>query len=283
LPRNRDAFQGAQALARGAQLDHLEAYIAAETNLTYLRRRWAFNDVFPNVDKPAHLAFWYGRFGPRPQREVLQFQRPNTTYKRWLFRKIQTRQTRHRNRALNSGARWRNGTPSTSGKPSKALPKLPPIPPYKPKDDPLPKSDDWYRQVISLGVKMAKSEARRMLALKTARVKSKIESPWRPEGLPMTYSVLIDDNFHHTNENERHTLGSFPTLEAAIAACRDVVDQSLDHLLEPGMTAEALYDSYKHFGDDPFIAGEPPSTFSAWNYAKRRAAEMIVKSPPIAP
>jgi hypothetical protein len=41
----------------------------------------------------------------------------------------------------------------------------------------LPRSDNWYRQAIKLGAAMAESEARRMLALKTARVKSKIESP----------------------------------------------------------------------------------------------------------
>ena len=34
----------------------------------------------------------------------------------------------------------------------------------------LSKSDDWYRQVISLGLQMAEREARRMSALKTRAV-----------------------------------------------------------------------------------------------------------------
>jgi hypothetical protein len=41
----------------------------------------------------------------------------------------------------------------------------------------LPKSDDWYKQAIKLGVRMAESEARRMLALKAARLKRTIKSP----------------------------------------------------------------------------------------------------------
>jgi hypothetical protein len=99
----------------------------------------------------------------------------------------------------------------------------------------------------------------------------------------MTYSVLVDDNFHFMDEDQRYELGSFSTLEAATAACREVVDRSLDDLLKPGMTAEKLYEYYTNFGDDPFIKGEPPSRFSAWSYAKKRAAELIVESPPIAP
>jgi hypothetical protein len=41
----------------------------------------------------------------------------------------------------------------------------------------LPKSDDWCRRAISLGVRMAETEARRMLALKAARAERKIKSP----------------------------------------------------------------------------------------------------------
>jgi hypothetical protein len=102
----------------------------------------------------------------------------------------------------------------------------------------------------------------------------------------MTYSVMTDDNFHYMNEDERTALGTYPTLEAAIGACRKIVDRSLMHLHKPGMTAEALYGDYQDFGEDPFVPGVPPSTFSAWDYAKERAVELTapaIKSPPIAP
>ncbi len=97
------------------------------------------------------------------------------------------------------------------------------------------------------------------------------------------YSVLVDDNFHFWDEDERYRLGTFPTCEDAEDACRGVVDRSLAELLRPGMTAEKLFDLYVTFGLDPFIPGEP---FSAWDYAKQRAAEMTaphIDSPPLAP
>ena len=47
----------------------------------------------------------------------------------------------------------------------------------------LPKSDDWYRAVISLGVKMAEADARRMLALKTQRVWSSMGRKGPPPDL----------------------------------------------------------------------------------------------------
>jgi hypothetical protein len=102
----------------------------------------------------------------------------------------------------------------------------------------------------------------------------------------MTYSVMTDDNFHFMNEAERCTSGTSGTIEEAIAACRKIVDRFLEHLLKPGMTAEALYDDYRDFGEDPFVPGVPPSKFSAWDYAKERAAELTataIASPPIAP
>jgi hypothetical protein len=97
------------------------------------------------------------------------------------------------------------------------------------------------------------------------------------------YEVLVDDNFNYMDEDERHTLGNFPNLCMALDACREIVDRSLEHLHRTGMTADALYETYTHFGEDPFIRGVP---FSAWDYAKARAAELTapaIKSPLIAP
>jgi hypothetical protein len=63
-------------------------------------------------------------------------------------------------------------------------------------------------------------------------------------------------------------------LEEAIAACRAIVDESLDEVYKAGISAEALYESYVSFGDDPFIVvidgSDADAKFSAWSYAKER-------------
>ena len=51
------------------------------------------------------------------------------------------------------------------------------------------------------------------------------------------FKVLVDDNFHYMDEDERYMLGAFPTLEAARAACRGVVDDFLLENHKPSMTA----------------------------------------------
>jgi hypothetical protein len=88
------------------------------------------------------------------------------------------------------------------------------------------------------------------------------------------YTVMIDDNFHYMNEDERHTHGTFATVEEANAACRALVDKWLTSHYEPGMTPEKLYNSYVSFGEDPFVVGPPGEnmgdSFSAWDYARKR-------------
>jgi hypothetical protein len=99
----------------------------------------------------------------------------------------------------------------------------------------------------------------------------------RKTALP--YVVMIDDNFHYMDEDERVTHGSFATLDEAIEACKKIVDESLVHLFEPGMSVAQLNESYHHFGDDPFIVGphEQAGTpaFSAWTYAASRCEAVV--------
>ncbi|MFZ0820501.1 MAG: hypothetical protein WAM91_10550 [Candidatus Acidiferrales bacterium] len=106
----------------------------------------------------------------------------------------------------------------------------------------------------------------------------------------MPYKVLIDDNFHYMDESERIKHGEFETLEAAIEACKRIVNDCLAHAYAPGVTAEKLYEYYTTFGEDPWVlaiedpsasAGKNPSVsgaggvlFSAWTYAKQRCAEI---------
>jgi hypothetical protein len=52
------------------------------------------------------------------------------------------------------------------------------------------------------------------------------------------------------NEDYRGTGGVFATADEAIAAYRRIVDECLEPMLEPGMTATALYEQYEQFGED---------------------------------
>jgi hypothetical protein len=89
------------------------------------------------------------------------------------------------------------------------------------------------------------------------------------------YKVLVDDNFHFMEDDERYQHRVFPTAEEAIAVCQRIVDSDLDELLKPGMTASELYEAYTDFGRDPFIVCVKPDDervpFSAWKYAEERS------------
>jgi hypothetical protein len=94
----------------------------------------------------------------------------------------------------------------------------------------------------------------------------------------MTFKVFVDDNFHYMDESERYELGEFSTLDAAIEASKKIVDEYLLSAYHPGMTAQALFESYTSFGEDPYIVATPSKEtdvlFSAWDYAKRRCYEL---------
>ncbi|MEJ2748335.1 MAG: hypothetical protein P8183_10575 [Anaerolineae bacterium] len=60
----------------------------------------------------------------------------------------------------------------------------------------------------------------------------------------MMFKVLVDDNFHYMDESERYELGRFPVLAAAIDAAQRLIDDYLTDACCPGMTAEALFQSY---------------------------------------
>jgi len=88
------------------------------------------------------------------------------------------------------------------------------------------------------------------------------------------YKVLVDDNFHYQDADERREAGTYESLADALAACRSIVDRSLAEEHRPGISAEALLDRYRSFGEDPFITvldgADASATFSAWDYAKER-------------
>jgi hypothetical protein len=92
----------------------------------------------------------------------------------------------------------------------------------------------------------------------------------------MRYRVLVDDNFHYMDESARYELGEFDTLEAAVAACKRIVDEFLISNYRLGMTAAELYTQYAFFGEDPFVVytGQKTVPFSARDYASERVKQI---------
>jgi hypothetical protein len=92
------------------------------------------------------------------------------------------------------------------------------------------------------------------------------------------YKVLVDDNFHYMESDARREQGTYETVEEALAVCRGIVDRLLAENCEPGVSAEALYEHYVSFGEDPFIVVldgvDDRAKFSAWSYAKGRFRAM---------
>jgi hypothetical protein len=92
------------------------------------------------------------------------------------------------------------------------------------------------------------------------------------------YKVLIDDNFHYQDPEDRREHGVYPTLAQALEVCRGLVDRSLNEEYRPGISAEDLYGRYTSFGDDPFIVviegQDDAAEFSAWLYAKERCRQL---------
>ena len=89
------------------------------------------------------------------------------------------------------------------------------------------------------------------------------------------YEVHVDDNFHFMDESERYKLGEFETCEEAVAVCMKIVDEFLETGYKKGMSFKELYEGYVGFGEDPFvISGDKTCFFSAWDYAKKRCAEL---------
>lgn len=97
------------------------------------------------------------------------------------------------------------------------------------------------------------------------------------------YQVFVDDNFKFMDEDERVTHGVFESAEEAVAACRAIVDEWLASAFEPGMSSEALWQRYMHFGDDPFIVPVDPKgcpvVFSGWDYAHQRCSDFATSQP----
>lgn len=98
----------------------------------------------------------------------------------------------------------------------------------------------------------------------------------------MEFKVLVDDNFHYMDEEERYFLAEFDTAQQAVDACKEIVDKFLFSRYKPGMTPEELYDVYTQMGEDPFVKHSGDEVlFSAWNYAKEKCESICASQPQI--
>jgi hypothetical protein len=93
------------------------------------------------------------------------------------------------------------------------------------------------------------------------------------------YKVRVSDNFHYMDEEEVYDLAEFDSCEAAMAACRKVIDDFLLSTYKPRMSADELWSLYTTFGDDAYILSrDTQCRFSGWTYAKQRCQEVCAPS-----
>ena len=91
------------------------------------------------------------------------------------------------------------------------------------------------------------------------------------------YTVMVDDNFHYMDEDCRYKHGDFATYERAVAACKKIVDEELQDMLDQGVEPEKLSATWSMFGSDPFILGdiaEGSRRFSARDYVTEQTRDL---------
>lgn len=89
------------------------------------------------------------------------------------------------------------------------------------------------------------------------------------------YRVYVDDNFHFMDEDERHEVGTFESLEEAVSKCQNIVNRFFIEHDNTESKPEDLYNAYVSFGEDPFIIGPTHIRFVSWNYAKALSSMLV--------
>lgn len=87
--------------------------------------------------------------------------------------------------------------------------------------------------------------------------------------------VKVYDNYHYMDESATSTRGPFASADAALAAARDIVENSLYECLAADNNAQDLIKRYRMFGDDPTVLGPDAPAFSAWDYVDEIAPLVI--------
>jgi hypothetical protein len=97
---------------------------------------------------------------------------------------------------------------------------------------------------------------------------------------PSCYIVVVDDNYHYMDEDERYVVGIYEDCESAVAQCKEMVDEHILKSFNGHETEKAIWDDYMSFGEDPWIIsfGSEKCSFSAWNYAKEKIKQLLAES-----
>src|SRR5215212_11520496 len=86
---------------------------------------------------------------------------------------------------------------------------------------------------------------------------------------PRTIKMLV--GYEENDREERHQIGSYVTLDEAVAAGRHLVDAVLLRQYKAQLSGRQLYECFVKFGPDVYIdanIGEP--VFDGWRYARKR-------------
>jgi hypothetical protein len=93
------------------------------------------------------------------------------------------------------------------------------------------------------------------------------------------FKVIVDDNYHHADESDRYTVGSYASLEEALDKCKEITVKSLKHFYEKGITPEKLSAQWAMFGEDPYIfTGKGSVPFSARKFVSSELCKEIIDS-----
>lgn len=70
----------------------------------------------------------------------------------------------------------------------------------------------------------------------------------------MEHIVIVNDKFHHDEEEERYKLDEYDSCQAATDACMTIVDDFLRQGYREDIGFKELWEVYMMFGEDPLIA-----------------------------
>ena len=91
------------------------------------------------------------------------------------------------------------------------------------------------------------------------------------------FVVVVREHGRYVEGSPGQEHGRFDTFEEAEAACRRIVDASLEAHHRPGISADALFRHYTLWGDDPGVVCPPEAharSFSSWTYAETRCRDL---------
>ena len=93
----------------------------------------------------------------------------------------------------------------------------------------------------------------------------------------MAYIIMVADNFHYMDQSETYRHSVVDSGSIALEICKRIVDDFLLSAFSSEESKQHLYESYKMFGEDPYIVttdGSERCDFSAWDYAREQCKQI---------